>query len=52
MQLKMVVGVRVLLFLIIIGVSFLSFAQNPQDCSKVPDHNKLKAALTSGCQRG
>src|SRR5437763_15545381 len=23
------------------------FAQNPQDCSKVPDHNKLKAALTS-----
>src|SRR5437763_3421105 len=28
------------------------FAQNPQDCSKVPDYNKLKAALTSAVKEG
>ena len=36
------------------GFSALSFAQNPQDCSKDPDYNKLKAAMTSAvkeCKR-
>jgi hypothetical protein len=28
------------------------FAQKPQDCSKVPDHNKLKAALTNAVKEG
>jgi len=28
------------------------FAQNPQDCSKVPDYSKLKAALTSAVKEG
>jgi len=32
--------------------SFPSFAQNRQDCSKVPDYNKLKAALTSAVKEG
>src|SRR3954447_518670 len=27
-------------------------AQNPQDCSKVPDYQKLKAALTSAVKEG
>jgi uncharacterized protein GlcG (DUF336 family) len=35
-----------------IACSFPSFAQNPQDCSKVPDYNKLKAALTSAVKEG
>ena len=35
-----------------VAFSFSSFAQNPQDCSKVPDYNKLKAALTSAVKEG
>jgi uncharacterized protein GlcG (DUF336 family) len=35
-----------------VGFSSLSFAQNPQDCSRVPDYNKLKAALTSAVKEG
>ena len=27
-------------------------AQNPQDCSKVPDHEKLKSALTDAVKQG
>ena len=51
MQLKMssCAGVA---FLIFAAFSFFSFAQNPQDCSKVPDYNKLKAALTSAVREG
>ena len=30
----------------------LVFAQNPSDCSKVPDHSKLKAALTGAVKEG
>jgi uncharacterized protein GlcG (DUF336 family) len=33
-------------------VSSVAFTQNPQDCSKVPDHNKLKAALTGAVKEG
>jgi uncharacterized protein GlcG (DUF336 family) len=51
MQLKMSSWVGVT-SLIIVGFSFFSFAQNPQDCSKVPDYNKLKAALTSAVKEG
>ena len=35
-----------------LGFSPLSYAQNPQDCSKVPDYNKLKTALTSAVKEG
>src|SRR6185437_16698363 len=30
----------------------LAYAQNPQDCSKVPDYNKLKTALSSAVKEG
>lgn len=33
-------------------LSTLLLAQNPQDCSKVPDYNKLKAALTNAVKEG
>ena len=39
-------------FIIVVALSSLSLAQNPQDCSKVPDYNKLKAALTSAVKEG
>lgn len=39
-------------FLVFVLCSFPSLAQNPQDCSKVPDYNKLKAALTSAVKEG
>jgi uncharacterized protein GlcG (DUF336 family) len=39
-------------FLMCAAFSSLSFAQNPQDCSKVPDYNKLKAALSSAVKEG
>jgi uncharacterized protein GlcG (DUF336 family) len=32
--------------------SCFSFSQNPQDCSKLPDYNKLKEALTSAVKEG
>jgi uncharacterized protein GlcG (DUF336 family) len=51
MQLKMSSWVGVT-SLIIVGFSFFSFAQNPQDCLKVPDYNKLKAALTGAVKEG
>jgi uncharacterized protein GlcG (DUF336 family) len=51
MQLKMSPWASIT-FLIIVAFSFRSFAQNPQDCSKVPDYNKLKAALTSAVKEG
>jgi len=43
------IGLALLAF---VAFSFSSFAQNPQDCSKVPDYNKLKAALTSAVKEG
>lgn len=43
---------RLVAFLTFVGFSSLSFAQNPQDCSRVPDYNKLKAALTSAVKEG
>jgi uncharacterized protein GlcG (DUF336 family) len=42
---------RLLLFVSVVFPAAV-FAQNPQDCSKVPDHNKLKAALTSAVKEG
>src|SRR5256885_11144978 len=35
-----------------VAFSVCSFAQSPQDCSKVPDYNKLKAALTNAVKEG
>src|ERR1041384_7701226 len=42
----------VLAFLACVTCLFPSFAQNPKDCSKVPDYNKLKAALTAAVREG
>src|SRR5436305_15328697 len=42
---------RLLLFLSVVFPAAV-FAQNPQDCSKVPDHNKLKSALTVAVKEG
>jgi uncharacterized protein GlcG (DUF336 family) len=39
-------------FLALVVFSFSSFAQNPQDCSKVPGYEKLKTALTSAVKEG
>jgi uncharacterized protein GlcG (DUF336 family) len=36
----------------LLAFSCLSIGQNPQDCSKVPDHNKLKAALSNAVKEG
>jgi uncharacterized protein GlcG (DUF336 family) len=35
-----------------VAFSLLACAQNPQDCSRVPDYNRLKAALTSAVKEG
>src|SRR5258708_35500215 len=42
-------GVTLLAF---VALSSLAFGQNPQDCSKVPDYNKLKSVLTSAVKEG
>jgi Uncharacterized protein, possibly involved in utilization of glycolate and propanediol len=34
------------------ALSSVAFGQNPADCSKVPDYNKLKSALTSAVKEG
>jgi len=39
-------------FFAFVAFSVPSLAQNPQDCSKVPDYNKLKGALTSAVKEG
>ena len=39
-------------FLAFVIFSFSAFAQNPQDCSKLPDYNKLKTALTNAVKEG
>jgi len=38
--------------LALIMLSHALFAQNPYDCSKVPDHDKLKSVLTSVVKQG
>jgi uncharacterized protein GlcG (DUF336 family) len=54
----MKVKVFVLLCCVACSLSFAALAQkstdnpNPQDCSKVPDYGKLKAALTSAVKEG
>src|SRR5881394_7825 len=35
-----------------VALSYLAFGQDPQDCSKVPDYNKLKSALTNAVKEG
>src|SRR5689334_10785999 len=35
-----------------LGFASFAFAQNPYDCSKVPDHAKLKAALSGAVKQG
>jgi len=42
-------GVALLAFA---ALSSFAFGQNPQDCSKVPDYNKLKAGLTNAVKEG
>src|SRR5438046_1559067 len=42
----------VVTYFALVAGSFPAFAQNAQDCSKVADHNKLKAALTSAVKEG
>src|SRR5690348_15021601 len=37
---------------VILACSALAFSQNPADCSHVPDHSKLKAALSSAVKEG
>ncbi len=37
---------------ILSAIPALAFAQNPQDCSKVPDYNSLKNALTAAVRQG
>src|SRR6476660_4109382 len=39
-------------FLALVSFSLAAFAQNPQDCSKLPDYNKLKSALTNAVKEG
>jgi hypothetical protein len=36
----------------VLACSALAFSQNPTDCSHVPDHSKLKAALSSAVKEG
>ena len=41
------------IFLILAAMAFgQNASSNPQDCSKVPDHAKLKAALTAAVKEG
>ena len=42
----------VILSTFVLVTSVLGWSQNPQDCSKVPAHDKLKAALTNVVKRG
>ena len=43
---------RAIVLALFIAGSVVLFAQNPSDCSKVPDHSKLKAALTGAVKEG
>jgi uncharacterized protein GlcG (DUF336 family) len=40
------------LMVAILALSSIALAQNPQDCSRVPDYNKLKGALTNAVKEG
>src|SRR4051794_13326298 len=43
---------RATVLITFLASSFFASAQNPEDCSKVPDYNKLKSALTSAVKEG
>jgi uncharacterized protein GlcG (DUF336 family) len=43
---------RAVALVVFLACSVLALAQNPTDCSKVPDHSKLKAALTAAVKEG
>src|SRR5436305_4449341 len=43
---------RTIFLALFLAGSVVLFAQNPSDCSKVPDHSKLKAALTGAVKEG
>jgi uncharacterized protein GlcG (DUF336 family) len=43
---------RVVALVVFLACSVLALAQNPTDCSKLPDHSKLKAALTAAVKEG
>lgn len=49
---QFVIFLRATAFTALLALCSLASAQNPQDCSKVPDYNKLKAALTSAVKEG
>jgi uncharacterized protein GlcG (DUF336 family) len=42
----------VVAFIAFVILSCVALAQSPQDCSRLPDYNKLKAALTSAVKEG
>src|SRR5436305_9790664 len=42
----------VVLTAVAFGFAPSTYAQNPYDCSKLPDHAKLKAAVTSAVKQG
>ena len=37
---------------VILACSVFASSQNPTDCSRVPDHSKLKAALSAAVKEG
>jgi uncharacterized protein GlcG (DUF336 family) len=43
---------RAVVAAVILACSVFTFSQNPADCSHVPDHSKLKAALSSAVKEG
>jgi uncharacterized protein GlcG (DUF336 family) len=43
---------RAVVAAVILACSVFTFSQNPADCSHVPDHSKLKAALSSAVKDG
>ena len=43
---------KLIAVIVFVGFTAFTFAQNPEDCSKVPDHNKLKEALTAAVKQG
>ena len=45
-------AIRVVIGAVVVSSAAGAFAQDPQDCSQVPDYGKLKAALTSVVKQG
>ncbi|HEX6820734.1 MAG TPA: hypothetical protein VF123_01665 [Candidatus Sulfotelmatobacter sp.] len=43
---------RAVVLAVILAFSGVAFSQNPTDCSHLPDHSKLKAALSAAVKEG